>query len=72
MEDLCDNRMHTLIFDDFVILSIKASGLATNAWALRVALAPFVCLVCCSSLTKRKSGWDLRIVWLVCVVFGLL
>ena len=32
------------------------------------ALAPFVCLVCCSSLTKRKSGWDLRVVWLVCVI----
>ena len=23
------------------------------------ALAPFVCLVCCSSLTKRKSGWGI-------------
>ena len=23
------------------------------------ALAPFVCLVCCFSLTKRKSGWGI-------------
>ena len=23
------------------------------------ALAPFVCLVCCSSFTKRKSGWGI-------------
>ena len=32
------------------------------------ALAPFVCLVCCSSLTKRNLAWDLRVVWLVCVI----
>ena len=23
------------------------------------ALAPFVCLVCCFSMTKRKSGWGI-------------
>ena len=36
-------------------------------WAPALLCVWFVFL-----LTKRKSGWDLRVVWLVFVLFGLL